>query len=108
MNARKFSMTVSVIALCIGCGCKQQLSAKTPLVGSESWCDEVDKILAISDPAGHGPDNASEEWCRAVHKGLAAELAPLSIDAAGSAEWYSRVDDVVFSLRGNKTKRDRR
>lgn len=41
-------------------------SADTPSIGTNEWFDWVETKAGITDGQGHGPDQGSEEWCRAV------------------------------------------
>ena len=50
-----------------------------PDIGSEEWSGALDKQLKIRDAAGHGPDVGSAAWRRAVEKKLAPMAAPTPV-----------------------------
>jgi hypothetical protein len=60
-------------------------------LGSPQWYEWVDERLQISDD-GHGPDNGSAEWNRAVQHKLGQEAPQLQ---PGSPQWQQAVDSLL-------------
>lgn len=67
-----------------------QSAAPMEEVGSEAWLEQVDRLLAVSDGEGHGPDYGSREWCHVVHIRLYGQkpTQPVPCDQA----WMETVD----------------
>lgn len=68
-----------------------QDSAERPPQQWQAWANWAEKLHAITDPQGHGPDIGSAEWSQAMDKQLKIHDAEGHGPDVGSPEWRRAV-----------------
>lgn len=66
------------------------------VLGSPAWYAWVDRTLGIGEE-GHGPDQGSDEWNRAVQARLGEEAPQLT---PGTPQWQQAVDALLRTRGG--------